>query len=563
MPGPARKRPTPGNETTSGRIARARKQEKGSAKKESPRPSSREEDLSRLRSLSGQERTDVVLELQRRYGNRRVGQMLDHLSRPDIPATVQSTPAASVAAAGRDVEQDEPDVVTPELASRIEQERGGGKPMDSETRADMESSFGQDFGDVRVHTGSQADQLNREVQARAFTTGSDVFFREGTYAPDSSAGKELLAHELTHVVQQSDVSATGPSRITSPDDAVEKEADSVAEAMVARQAEEEEELPLARQMEEEEELPLPEPMEEEAPAANPVILALWDSNVITPLSDAAAALETPTDDNQDFALDKLQDVKNFIEDLASGYDSAGNQVLAEKLRTEAAHVSVHVNDIFTHMNGPISFFNIQRLIGWEFLRLDETRQALNSSADAVEQEAASIAQKPIARKAEEKELPLARQMEEEEELPLARQMEEEEELPLARQMAEEEELPLARQMEEEQSLAAYVLLALWESNAVTPLAQAQAALDTPTDDNLHYAAERVHSAVMFIGDLARVYDGTGNQLLAEQLRTNLVEVSMRGNDIRAHINGAVPFGSIQQMIGLQIDVMKGTGQLLT
>ena len=198
--------------------------------------------------------------------------MLDHLARPDTPATVQSTPA--LAAAGRDVEQDDPNLVSPDLASRIEQERGGGRPLDAETRVEMESSFGQDFGDVRVHTGSQADQLNQEVEARAFTTGSDVFFRDGTYAPGSSAGKELLAHELTHVVQQSEVPATGPSRITSPDDAVEKEAASVAEAMVARQAEEEglplarqmaeeEELPLARQMAEEEELPLARQMEEE------------------------------------------------------------------------------------------------------------------------------------------------------------------------------------------------------------------------------------------------------------------------------------------------------------
>jgi hypothetical protein len=66
----------------------------------------------------------------------------------------------------------------------------------------MEDSFGTDFSRVRVHTSSQSDTLNRQLQARAFTTGSDIFFRSGEYKPTSGAGQQLLAHELTHVVQQ-------------------------------------------------------------------------------------------------------------------------------------------------------------------------------------------------------------------------------------------------------------------------------------------------------------------------------------------------------------------------
>jgi hypothetical protein len=66
----------------------------------------------------------------------------------------------------------------------------------------MEGAFGADFSGVRVHTDSKSDSLNRSVQAKAFTTGSDIFFRSGTYQPASSGGQELLAHELTHVVQQ-------------------------------------------------------------------------------------------------------------------------------------------------------------------------------------------------------------------------------------------------------------------------------------------------------------------------------------------------------------------------
>ncbi len=65
-----------------------------------------------------------------------------------------------------------------------------------------DGSFNADFSDVKVHTDSQSNQLNQSIQARAFTTGRDIFFRDGAYNPDNSAGQELLAHELTHVVQQ-------------------------------------------------------------------------------------------------------------------------------------------------------------------------------------------------------------------------------------------------------------------------------------------------------------------------------------------------------------------------
>nr|WP_263012694.1 DUF4157 domain-containing protein [Laspinema sp. D3d] len=74
--------------------------------------------------------------------------------------------------------------------------------MSPSLREPMEREFGADFGGVRVHTGAQADALSRSIQAKAFTTGQDVFFRQGAYEPCSSGGQELLAHELTHVVQQ-------------------------------------------------------------------------------------------------------------------------------------------------------------------------------------------------------------------------------------------------------------------------------------------------------------------------------------------------------------------------
>ena len=66
----------------------------------------------------------------------------------------------------------------------------------------MEGSFETDFSGVRVHTDQEAAQMNQDLSAQAFTHGSDVYFNEGKFNPESGGGKHLLAHELTHVVQQ-------------------------------------------------------------------------------------------------------------------------------------------------------------------------------------------------------------------------------------------------------------------------------------------------------------------------------------------------------------------------
>jgi hypothetical protein len=90
----------------------------------------------------------------------------------------------------------------PETESAIERRRGGGAPMDPTTLARMESAFGTDLSDVRVHTGGDASGLSRDLNARAFTTGNDVFFGNGEYRPGTTAGDETLAHELAHTLQQ-------------------------------------------------------------------------------------------------------------------------------------------------------------------------------------------------------------------------------------------------------------------------------------------------------------------------------------------------------------------------
>ncbi len=78
----------------------------------------------------------------------------------------------------------------------------GGKPLPNALRRQFEPRFGADFSAVRVHTGPQAVQLNRDMQAKAFTYGQNIAFNTNQYSPGTTAGKQLLAHELTHVVQQ-------------------------------------------------------------------------------------------------------------------------------------------------------------------------------------------------------------------------------------------------------------------------------------------------------------------------------------------------------------------------
>lgn len=92
--------------------------------------------------------------------------------------------------------------ISSDIESSIEGARGGGAGLDEGTRSSMEGAFNADFSSVKVHTDSASDSLNQSLQSKAFTTGQDIFFRQGEFSPQSSGGQELLAHELTHVVQQ-------------------------------------------------------------------------------------------------------------------------------------------------------------------------------------------------------------------------------------------------------------------------------------------------------------------------------------------------------------------------
>lgn len=90
----------------------------------------------------------------------------------------------------------------PQVESSIAQAKGQGQPLSDDVRGSMEGAFGADFSGVRVHTDAQSNQLNTSLQSRAFTTGQDIFFKQDEFSPGNRGGQELLAHELTHVVQQ-------------------------------------------------------------------------------------------------------------------------------------------------------------------------------------------------------------------------------------------------------------------------------------------------------------------------------------------------------------------------
>jgi Domain of unknown function (DUF4157) len=117
--------------------------------------------------------------------------------------------------------------VHPAVQSLIDRRRGGGSGLAAGVRARMEPLVGP-TGDVRVHADGAADTLARSVQARAFTTGRDVFFARGEYRPGTAAGDRLLAHELAHVAQQRGAPTSGPLTATEPGDRFEREADRTA-----------------------------------------------------------------------------------------------------------------------------------------------------------------------------------------------------------------------------------------------------------------------------------------------------------------------------------------------
>lgn len=92
--------------------------------------------------------------------------------------------------------------VSPQISNQIDNSRGKGRPIDPSTNREMSQKIGHDFSGVNIHTDRESVHMNRALGARAFTVGSDIYFNANEYAPKSSSGKRLIAHELVHTVQQ-------------------------------------------------------------------------------------------------------------------------------------------------------------------------------------------------------------------------------------------------------------------------------------------------------------------------------------------------------------------------
>jgi hypothetical protein len=113
--------------------------------------------------------------------------------------------------------------------------RSAGSPLDTPTRSFFESRLGHDFSGVRVHTDSRAAESAAAVGSLAYTVGSDIAFGANQYAPGTSAGRRLLAHELTHVLQQRGRPSAmqGKLAVGPAEDDAEREADRVAEHVLS------------------------------------------------------------------------------------------------------------------------------------------------------------------------------------------------------------------------------------------------------------------------------------------------------------------------------------------
>ncbi|SNS94951.1 protein of unknown function [Micrococcales bacterium KH10] len=137
-----------------------------------------------LKRLAGQSATDGGAERHQH------GAGCGHVRRASAPAPA----AATIGAAGGQLDS--------ESTAQINAMRGGGRPLEGGLRAEMETAFGTSLGGVRIHDDARAAQLSSSMSAHAFTTGKDIFFGAGQFSPDTPGGRQVLAHELAHVISE-------------------------------------------------------------------------------------------------------------------------------------------------------------------------------------------------------------------------------------------------------------------------------------------------------------------------------------------------------------------------
>jgi hypothetical protein len=209
--------------------------------------------------------------------------------------------------------------VDDETQASINSKRGSGQALDGGIAAKAGSAMDHDFSDVNVHTDSQSDQLNNQIGAKAFTTGNDIYFKEGAYDPNSGDGQRLISHELTHVVQQSGNTSPGEGKmsVNDPNDQYEGEADSVAESVmnmseqdVAQRQEEEMLQPKLQAEGEEEEMMMMQPklqaQEEEEAQLQPVEEEEEELQPKLQMQDEEEAQLQPVEEEEESLQPKLQ-----------------------------------------------------------------------------------------------------------------------------------------------------------------------------------------------------------------------------------------------------------------
>ncbi|MBI2911175.1 MAG: DUF4157 domain-containing protein [Chloroflexi bacterium] len=255
----------------------------------------------------------AILGLQRALGNVRVQRLVE--------AGARERPAS------------EPRKLPDETAQRIEAARAGGQPLAPAIKEEMEAALGRDFGAVRVHTGPEAHALAEGVGARAFTTGRDIFFRNGAYDPGSPAGRETLGHELAHVVQQAGSNGAVTPGLSLPSDTAEVEASAVGSEVASTRGE----RPLSAAVSEVAALQrqgdgqppttavstpgaaAPAPAEPAAGSRAAVALAMWRSAVVGPQTRAGELLGSPNRGNIATARELLGSAREAANALANTF----------------------------------------------------------------------------------------------------------------------------------------------------------------------------------------------------------------------------------------------------
>lgn len=151
-----------------------------------------------------EEETEAKFEIQRAEEDEAAGKSELHRQEDEEAAGKHEVQKAEdeEASAKAMIHRKEEKGTHPNFEKRLKKAKSGGYPLPEKVREEMEGKMKKDFTQVRIHTDGEAIALCRDIKAQAFTNGYHIFFNKGKFQPESSAGKHLLAHELTHVVQQ-------------------------------------------------------------------------------------------------------------------------------------------------------------------------------------------------------------------------------------------------------------------------------------------------------------------------------------------------------------------------